>query len=45
VILGGVLAEYFNYHAAFWVAFLGNALGVAFFFAYARQSFIRNRLR
>lgn len=45
VILGGVLAEYFNYHAAFWVAFLGNALGVAFFFTYARQSFIRNRLR
>lgn len=45
VILGGILAEYFNYHAAFWVAFLGNALGVAFFMAYARQSFVRNRLR
>lgn len=45
VILGGAIAESLGYHAAFWVAAVGNAMGVAFFFAYARQSFIRNRLR
>ena len=43
--VGGSVAEYFGFHTAFWVAWLVNALGVLLFFAYARGSFLRNRLR
>lgn len=45
IILGGIVAEYFSYGAAFWIAWIGNALGVILFFAYTRQHFQRNRLR
>ena len=44
IILGGIVAEYFSYGAAFWIAWLGNALGVVSYFAYARNHFLRNRL-
>lgn len=45
IVLGGFVAEYFSYGTAFWIAWLGNAAGVVLFFAYARQHFLRNRLR
>ena len=45
IILGGILAEYFSYGTAFWIAWLGNAVGAIFFFAYARQHFLQYRLR
>ena len=45
IILGGIAAEYFSYGIAFWIAWIGNALGVILFFAYARGHFIRNKLR
>ena len=45
IIVGGVVAEYFSYGTAFWVAWLGNLSGVVLYFAYARQHFLRNRLR
>ena len=45
IILGGIVAEYFSYGAAFWIAWIGNALGVVLFFAYTRQHFLSNRLR
>lgn len=45
IILGGVAAEFFSYGTAFWIAWLGNAAGVIFFFAYTRQHFLRHRLR
>ena len=45
IILGGIVAEYFSYGSAFWIAWLGNALGVILFFAYTRQHFLRNKLR
>lgn len=45
IILGGIAAENFSYSTAFWIAWIGNALGVILFFAYARQHFLRNRLR
>jgi len=45
IIVGGIAAEYFSYGTAFWVAWLGNAAGVLFFFAYARRHFLRNKLR
>lgn len=45
MILGGIAAEYYSYGAAFWLAWIANAIGVAFFFAYARRHFLRNKLR
>ena len=45
IILGGMAAEYFSYGTAFWIAWLGNTLGVILFFAYTRQHFLRNKLR
>lgn len=45
IILGGIVAEFFSYGTAFWIAWLGNTAGVIFFFTYTRQHFLRNRLR
>ena len=45
IILGGVVAEFFSYGAAFWLAWIGNLGGVVLYFALARQHFLRNRLR
>ncbi|HJA98540.1 MAG TPA: MFS transporter [Candidatus Alistipes avicola] len=46
IIGGGSVAEHLGcYSAAFWLAFAINAVGVLFYFLYARQSFIRNKLR
>ena len=45
IILGGIVAEFFSYDTAFWIAWLGNTAGVIFFFTYTRQHFLRNRLR
>ena len=45
IIVGGIAAEYFSYGSAFWIAWLGNALGVILYFAYAREHFLRNKLR
>ena len=45
IILGGVVAEFFSYGAAFWLAWIGNLGGVVLYFAIARQHFLRNRLR
>lgn len=46
IIGGGYAAEHLGgYAAAFWLAFAINAVGVLFYFAYARSSFLRNRLR
>ncbi len=44
IILGGIVAEYFSYGTAFWIAWLGNAAGVILYFSHARQHFLRNRL-
>ena len=45
VLLGGLLAENISYGSAFWAARIVNALGAAFFFAYTRSHFIKNKLR
>ena len=45
IILGGIAAEFFSYGTAFWIAWIGNTVGVIIFFAYARQHFLQNRLR
>lgn len=45
VVVGGIISEISGYYAAFWTASFVNAVGVAFYFAYVRQSYMRNRLR
>lgn len=45
ILVGGVLAENVSYHSAFWAAWIVNLIGVIAFFAYVRQSFLRNKLR
>ncbi|MDD6358087.1 MAG: MFS transporter [Bacteroidales bacterium] len=45
ILVGGILSEFFNYHAAFWTSFLVNAVGVTAFFGYVKNSFLQNKLR
>lgn len=45
VLVGGVLSEHFGYHAAFWVSWMVNVLGVLGFWCYARTHFLKNKLR
>lgn len=45
ILVGGVFVEHFGYHSAFWMAWILNAVGVILFFAYVRNSYIKNRLR
>ncbi|MBR6310046.1 MAG: MFS transporter [Paludibacteraceae bacterium] len=45
ILVGGILSEFFNYHAAFWTSFLVNAIGVTAFFGYVKNSFLQNKLR
>ena len=45
IILGGAVAEFASYHAAFWMAWLANAAGTAFFLTYGRRHFETNKLR
>ena len=45
VLAGGVAAEHFGYHSAFWLAAAVYLFGTAGFFAYVRGHFLRNRMR
>lgn len=45
ILAGGSFAEHLGYHAAFWMAWAVNLVGVALFYGYARAHFLRNRLR
>lgn len=45
VLLGGMIAEYWGYHAAFWVMWAVNAAGAALYLFSARGSFLANRVR
>ncbi|MBQ5717696.1 MAG: MFS transporter, partial [Alistipes sp.] len=45
ILVGGSVAEHLGYHAAFWVAWAVNVVGVLFFLSYARRHFLKNRLR
>lgn len=44
VLLGGTFAENLGYSSAFWLAWAVNAFGVIFYFLYARQHYIKNKL-
>ncbi len=45
ILVGGVISENIGYHWAFWTAWIVNLVGVIAFFAYVRQSFLKNKLR
>lgn len=45
VLFGGMIAEHFGFHAAFWVTFAANVIGVMFYFVKAKGYFLANRLR
>ena len=44
-LLGGVIADWVSYGAAFWTVVAINAMGVAMFFVYTMHHFRRNKLR
>lgn len=45
VLFGGSFVEWYGYSAAFWLAWIVNAIGVLFFFAFARSHYMRNIYR
>ncbi len=45
IVVGGVIAEYVGYVAAFWVAAIVNAIGMLSFFVYIRRHYLAHRLR
>ncbi len=45
IVVGGALAEYWGYGAAFWGAWIVNLAGVVLLFAATRSHFLRHRLR
>ncbi|MDO4512394.1 MAG: MFS transporter [Bacteroidales bacterium] len=44
-LVGGVVADWMGYAAAFWTTVAVNAIGVAGFFLHAKSHFLRNKLR
>ncbi len=44
ILVGGVIAEFLGYDAAFWTVALVNALGVALFFLATKSFFLRRNL-
>ncbi len=45
VLIGGMIAEHWGYHSAFWAMWAANAFGVLFYFLSAKGHFQANRLR
>ena len=45
ILVGGVLAESYGYHAAFYASVAGYLLGIAGYFLYVRSHYLRNCLR
>ncbi len=45
ILVGGILSENVGYHWAFWAAWIMNLIGVVIFFAYVKNSYLRNKLR
>lgn len=45
MLLGGILTEFLGYGRAFWIIVLLNAAGAAFYYLFARDHYLRNKLR
>lgn len=45
VLIGGVVAEHWGYHSAFWVMWVANLIGVALYILSAKGYYLRNKLR
>jgi len=45
VIIGGLFAENFGYHSAFWSAWVVNVIGVAALLLFTRKHYLANKLR
>ncbi len=45
VLLGGMVAEHWGYHPAFWLMWAANAAGALFYFLRAKGQFLKCRLR
>lgn len=45
ILIGGVFAENFGYHSAFWSALGVYFAGVVIYFSYVKNHFLRNKLR
>ncbi len=45
VLLGGMVAEHWGYHPAFWLMWAANAFGVCFYFISAKGFFLAKKLR
>jgi len=45
VLIGGVAAEHFGYHASFWISAAINAAGALYYFRRVRSHFESNKLR
>ena len=45
ILMGGIISEYTGYYLAFWTACGINALGVSIFYLFARNHFLKNKLR
>ena len=44
IVLGGVIAEYFGYSAAFWTVAGVHAAGCAMYFTVTRELFVEKRI-
>lgn len=45
MLIGGYIAQHWGYHHAFWAMWVGNAIGVAVYFLYAKRYFMKKKLR
>lgn len=45
MLLGGLLTEFLGYGEAFWIIVLLNASGAAFYYLFARDHYLRHKLR
>ena len=45
MLAGGIVAQHFGYHPAFWIGATVNAIGVIYYFLRIKSHFSRNKLR
>ncbi len=45
ILAGGMVAEFWGYHAAFWMMWIVNVFGAVSYFVSAKAHFLKNRLR